>query len=213
METVERPKARAAFPPFPSRLGIPQKARDSNIPTATTAGSHSGLTVCLSQNRPTNFCGEAHYLILWAGGILICWQLSKRQAPYTVRYTLSQNAKITICVVSNLRTDTEHLKSLVPHGTCRFDSGPPHQFFLTLTRTCPGPFPCPSTAFNRTKAAAWSWETRDSFMLILVPWPPPQAVRTAVFPTLSFQAQMPMILRLTTLHENAPELGKSWASS
>jgi len=35
------PKARATFPPFPPRLGIPQKARDFHIPTATTAGSHS----------------------------------------------------------------------------------------------------------------------------------------------------------------------------
>jgi len=126
METVEGPKARAAFPPFPPRLGIPQKARDSNIPTATAAGSHSGPTTCLSWNRPTNFCGGADYLILWAGEILICWQLPKRRAPYTVPYTLSQNAKITILVTSNLRTDEEHLKSLCPQGLCGFDSRPPH---------------------------------------------------------------------------------------
>jgi hypothetical protein len=44
--------------------------------------------------------------------------------------------------------DARDLKSLGPQGLCGFDSRPPHQSFLTVTRTSPDPFPPASTGLG-----------------------------------------------------------------
>jgi hypothetical protein len=79
--------------------------------------------------------GGARYFTLCAGKMRVRGEISKRQGTYTVPYTFSHLMKITMLITSNLRTHAEHLKSLVPHGTCRFDSGPPHHSFLTIRQT------------------------------------------------------------------------------
>ena len=60
------------------------------------------------------------------------------QVPWqtcTFACTLSQLSEITCFVCRYLSRNAKHLKSFVPQGTCRFDSGPPHRSFLTFRQT------------------------------------------------------------------------------
>ncbi len=69
------------------------------------------------------------------------WLIPKSKRHTTPR-RLQSEAETPVPLIDLGRTagvaelvDARHLKSLVPQGPCRFDSGPPHQLFQRPTAT------------------------------------------------------------------------------
>ena len=65
--------------------------------------------------------------------------------------------------------DARDLKSLVPYGTCRFDSGPPHQ-------QASGEFAL-APAYESGSLHAWNWLLRD-LVHVVDGWSPSAFART-----------------------------------